>query len=256
MYYTEEEARKLIIKAGLMLTKEKLIARTWGNISARISDDEFIITPSGKAYTSLNETDLVKVKISDLTYVGNIKPSSEKGIHASSYTLRADVNFVVHTHQNFATAISIEGNHPFAPTAKYGLPGTKKLRKNVNDVILKNKEASCFLLERHGALILGTSLDDCFEKANKLEELSKEVYELNHHEISNSKMKPYLDDYAQMFGKRTNPVEDDNEAIELIKYKNSLASSFASKSKPMALFDVWLQHFVYKKKYSKLKDKK
>lgn len=256
MYYTEDEARQLILKAGLKLIEEKLIARTWGNISARISDDEFIITPSGKAYNDLLPNDLVKVKISDLSYEGNIKPSSEKGIHASSYALRSDVNFVIHTHQNYATAISIEGEHAFAPTAKYGLPGTKKLRKNVYDVILKNNESSCFLLERHGALILGSSFEDCFDKARMLEAKAKEVFDNNHHEIDINNIKPYLDDYAQMFGKGSTAVEEDADAIELIKFKNSLAAMYANKAKPMKDFDIALQHFVYKKKYSKLKDKK
>ncbi|MFC2662155.1 MAG: class II aldolase/adducin family protein, partial [Eubacterium sp.] len=53
MSYTEEEARKLVIEAGHRLLEEGLTARTWGNISARISDSEFIITPSGMAYEDL-----------------------------------------------------------------------------------------------------------------------------------------------------------------------------------------------------------
>ena len=60
MSYTEEEARRLVVDAGIRLVKEGLTARTWGNISARISDSEFIITPSGMAYESLGPGDLVR----------------------------------------------------------------------------------------------------------------------------------------------------------------------------------------------------
>ena len=57
--YSESQARDLVIKAGFVLIEKKLIARTWGNISARISENEFIITPSGKAYETLSPDDLV-----------------------------------------------------------------------------------------------------------------------------------------------------------------------------------------------------
>ena len=108
MYYSETEARKIVIEAGLKLVEKKLIARTWGNISARISSDEFIITPSGRAYDSLSPSDLVKVRIKDCSYSGNIKPSSEKGVHAAAYSLRSHVGFIIHTHQYYASAVAAE----------------------------------------------------------------------------------------------------------------------------------------------------
>ena len=75
MYYSENEARRLVIEAGHKLLENKLIARTWGNISARTGKDEFIITPSGRAYDTLTPDDLVKVKVADCSYTGSIKPS-------------------------------------------------------------------------------------------------------------------------------------------------------------------------------------
>ena len=38
MAYSREEAAELIIKAGYALVEKGLIARTWGNISARIQN--------------------------------------------------------------------------------------------------------------------------------------------------------------------------------------------------------------------------
>ena len=35
MAYTEQEARKLVVEAGRRLLERGLVARTWGNISAR-----------------------------------------------------------------------------------------------------------------------------------------------------------------------------------------------------------------------------
>ena len=85
MVYTEEEARRIIVQAGHRLVKKGLTARTWGNISARISDTHFAITPSGRAYETLQPEDIVVVKIEDCSWEGDQKPSSEKGIHADVY---------------------------------------------------------------------------------------------------------------------------------------------------------------------------
>jgi len=184
--YTEKEARELVIKAGLELVEKKLIARTWGNISARISDTEFVITPSGRAYDSLTVDDLVKINIRDLTYDGDIKPSSEKGIHAACYRIRSNCNFVIHTHQFFATAVAAAGEDTeFAPCAEYGLPGTDKLKNRTEKCIQENPNARMFLLARHGVLLLGNNYDDAFELADELEEKAEAQFctRVPHHDI-------------------------------------------------------------------------
>lgn len=175
--YSEKEARDLVIEAGHRLLKYQLIARTWGNISARISDTEFIITPSGRAYDTLKPEELVKVNMETLKHEGNIKPSSEKGIHARAYILRKDVNFVIHTHQYYASAVGAEGKDlPFAPCAGYGLPGTGKLKEAVSKCIAEHPANKAFLMEKHGALCLGTSFEDAFDVAEDLERKSNELF--------------------------------------------------------------------------------
>ena len=276
MYYDEKTARELVLEAGRKLIEKKLIARTWGNISARISEDEFIITPSGRAYDTLAASDLVKVRIGDLSVAGEGKPSSEKGIHAVAYLLRGECAFIIHTHQFYASAVCAEGEDTaFAPCAKYGLPGTKKLMKNVKASIAANKSADCFLLEKHGALILGGSFDDAFEKAGKLEEVCRELFvsrigNITEDEIipefakSQRALRAYIDDFAQLVGLKASieaaklilPESDDCEAAEMVALKNCAAALYVKRAKPLGCFDVLLQRAVYRMKYSKLKDKK
>lgn len=107
MAYDVEEAKKLVVEAGKKLLETGLIARTWGNVSARISDTQFVITPSGRAYDTLTPEEVVVVNIDDCSHEGDIKPSSEKGIHADAYKHHPLVNFVIHTHQKAATIVSI-----------------------------------------------------------------------------------------------------------------------------------------------------
>ncbi|MCQ2753310.1 MAG: class II aldolase/adducin family protein [Bacilli bacterium] len=254
--YTITEAKDLIIKAGLALVEKKLVARTWGNISARISDEEFVITPSGIPYDQVNRDNLVVVKIADCSYEGNVKPSGEKKVHAAIYQNRPDVNFILHTHQNYATAVSVdEIDKPFAPVARYALPSTKKLVKNIVEVLKRSPATNVLLMARHGAIAFDRDYESAFNDALKLENYAQRLYEeVAEVKSAHDESLPYLDDYAQMFGHGSEAVEEDIEAVKLIKLKNTLAARYQSVLRPMRWLDVTLQHFIYKKKYSKLKD--
>lgn len=179
-----QQARKEVIQAGKQLIKAGLIARTWGNVSARINESQFVITPSGRAYETLTPAEIVTVNIADGSYRGEIKPSSEKGIHAAVYRQRPEINFIIHTHQVHASVVSalhrdIGEIDPAAaaatgsrriPCASYGLPGSKKLRKGVV-AALSRSEGKAFLMANHGALCLGANRDEAFKVAAELEQI-------------------------------------------------------------------------------------
>ena len=261
-FYPEEEARALVIKAGLELQKKQLVSRTWGNVSARISCSRFVITPSGRAYDDLRPEDLVVVNIEDCTYDGEIKPSSEKKIHAAAYALREDISFIIHTHQFYASAVGAEGEDlPFAPCAGYGLPGTGKLRKRVAEAISENPAANAFLMKRHGALCLGKSYEDAFRIAEELEEKCREVFEnrvgpwrperkkpdfaadflkldypfsagsselcsevfSRRFSVSGKTLSPYLDDFAQIVGRNARCCPPSKLALRWALYERNAA---------------------------------
>ncbi len=177
---TEREAKESVVKAGIRLVESGLIARTWGNVSCRISSGYFVITPSGRDYLSLTAEDIVTVAISDLSYQGDIKPSGEKAVHAEVYSQFPEVNFVIHTHQEEASIISTFGldyinsdlNLPLIGDkiicASYGLPGTKKLRKGVADA-LRHTKGNAIIMKCHGALCFGANEEEAFLAASNLE---------------------------------------------------------------------------------------
>ena len=184
------EARELVVLAGKQLIKEGLIARTWGNVSCRAGDTQFLITPSGRAYDTLTADDIVLVNIEDCSYAGDLKPSSEKGIHAEVYKQRPEINFVIHTHQTNASVLSplkrdIKLTDSESITllggkiicAGYGLPGTKKLKKEVAAALAKS-DGKAFLMAYHGALCLGKDYNEAFRVASELEKVcEKHVFE-------------------------------------------------------------------------------
>lgn len=175
-----QKAKEKIIAAGRKLIEKGLIARTWGNISCRVNNYQFVITPSGKAYETLTLDDIVLINIEDLSYDGDVKPSSEKGIHAEVYKHHPDINFIIHTHQINASIVSTLGvdNIPLTPKysiigssipiAKYALPGTKKLRKNISHK-LRTYDSKAIIMAKHGAVCFGKDLEEAFIIANELE---------------------------------------------------------------------------------------
>lgn len=215
MGYSVEEAKKLVIEAGLKLQSEGLIVRTWGNISARISDKQFVITPSGRSYDSLTPDDIVVVNIKNCEYEGNIKPSSECGAHADVYKLRPEVNFVVHTHQTYASVLSIIGEDveltedekkflgEMIPCAEYGMSSSEPLRKQIRRCLRRAKRCNSMLLRNHGVLCMGTDFDNAFEISSVMEQICKYKYE--------ECVKSFVAEAAEL------PEDDGEETVEAME---------------------------------------
>ena len=191
MAYSRQDAAGKVLAACRKLVSSGLIARTWGNVSARLDADSFLITPSGRAYESLTPEDLVPVSLETLKPLSEGRPSSEKGMHAVLYRQRPDVNFIVHTHQNYASALSILGQdlsiaavrpalEPIlgqtVPTAAYGLSSTKTLAENVGAAAQAVPACRAVLMQNHGAVCFAEEDAAAFAVAEALEEASAEQY--------------------------------------------------------------------------------
>jgi len=202
---TIADAKNTVVLAGKKLVEAGLIARTWGNVSCRISESHFVITPSGRDYLSLTPEDIVEVAISDCSYTGDVKPSSEKGVHALVYKLHPEMNFVIHTHQDNASAISaapvdsIKVSEESFPSlhgevlcAAYGLPGTKKLRRNVEKALISSK-GNAVIMKNHGALCFGPDYEEAFKTSHELEMACELVIKEQFYSISNQSCADMID---------------------------------------------------------------
>jgi L-fuculose-phosphate aldolase len=175
-----ELAKQTVVNAGLKLVESGLIARTWGNVSCRFDKDAFVITPSGRPYETLKPEEIVLCKVEDGSYEGAIKPSSEKKLHALIYQMYPDINFVIHTHQKYASVLSASGlksipikGYPLlgdeVRIAEYGLPGTAKLRKGVEQAI-RGSSSHAVIMAHHGAVCFGKDYEETFTCAKLLED--------------------------------------------------------------------------------------
>jgi L-fuculose-phosphate aldolase len=174
-----QQAKEMVCAAGLQLLKEGLVARTWGNVSVKVSDTQMVITPSGRKYDDLTPEDMVLVDIYTLKYEG-IKPSSELKLHCQVYKTRPHVGSVIHTHQMFASIVAaaqrdvevILPEHQeilggkIIEAAPYALPNTKKITVDTANAIGTTNAA---LMSNHGVVCIGKNLEDAFLVARTLE---------------------------------------------------------------------------------------
>ena len=178
-----KDMRIEIIKYAKLLNSKNLSALRSGNISVRYKDG-FLITPSGKKYSTLKNKDIVFVSNKGKFDKKDGIPSSEWRFHQDIYISKKDAKAIVHAHSNWATAISTHGKSIPAfhymvamaggndiKCAKYATYGTRELSKNILKT-LKNRSAC--LIGNHGQIAFGKNLSKAFELAEEVENLSSQ----------------------------------------------------------------------------------
>ena len=170
-----------IIKFSKLLNSRKLSALRSGNISVRFKKG-FLITPSGKKYSSLKNKDIVYVSLNGKFDKKLGIPSSEWKFHQDIYINKEEANAIVHSHSTNATALSVHkksipafhymvalagGND--IKCANYATYGTRKLSVNILKA-LKNRKAC--LISNHGQIAYDYNLSKAFELAEEVENLS------------------------------------------------------------------------------------
>jgi len=178
---SEYEIKKQICDIGKRIYNRGMVAANDGNISAKISDNEFLCTPTGVSKGFMTPEYICKVDANGkvLQANGKFKPSSEIKMHMRVYKERPDVQAVVHAHPVYATSFAIAGiplTQPImpeavialgcVPIAEYGTPSTEEIPDAVSKYL---QYYDAVLLENHGALAYSDSLLAAYHKMESLE---------------------------------------------------------------------------------------
>jgi len=100
-----EDLKKEVLDANLLLKEGGLVIFTWGNVSAiDRQSGQVVIKPSGVPYETMKLEDLVIVDLDGNPFEGQNRPSSDLATHLELYKQFADCDAVVHTHSRMATA--------------------------------------------------------------------------------------------------------------------------------------------------------
>ncbi len=182
----ESHARDEICRVGASLFQRGLTFGSTGNISVRLSEGDFLMTPTN---VSLGALDPAKLSRFDVTgrFVDGDPSTKEAFLHFGMYGQRPDARAVVHLHSTHSVAVSILADVDPAdvlppltayfvmrvgrlPLVPYFPPGDEALAKAVEKLAGRHHAV---LLANHGPVVAGSSLANAQFATEELEETAK-----------------------------------------------------------------------------------
>ena len=182
----EAKLREQICTIGRSIFDRGLTSGSTGNISARLDDGTWLMTPTNASLGRLDPA-----RISRLDANGNLlsgdPPSKEIPLHSAMYDERTSAGAIVHLHSTHSVAVSMLpevdpdnvlppltayycmrcGRVPLLP---YFIPGDPALGDAIRGVAGK---ASTVLLANHGPVVAGKDLEAATNAVEELEETAK-----------------------------------------------------------------------------------
>ncbi|MFZ2088605.1 MAG: class II aldolase/adducin family protein [Desulfobaccales bacterium] len=174
----EQALKQEMVIVCRMMHQKDLIAALDGNVSVKCGE-HLLTTPSGVNKGFLRMDQIITVDWEGRVVRGEGQPTSELAMHLAVYRRRSGVKAVIHAHPPLVTAFSIAGvsledfilpevvmSLGVVPTAAYATPTTSEVPESIQGLI---ERYDALILERHGALTVGSDLMDAYNKMEKLE---------------------------------------------------------------------------------------
>ena len=178
-----EEQKKQILDAALEIKANRLISLSGGNVSMRVGENRYLVTPSGMRYETMTPDDICLIDENCNLIEGIRKPSSDSSALVYMFQHMPHINAIIHTHQPWATAAGfavdelpefqvtiIDACHnpvkvaPFTPSSAIGMG------------ILATEYAGdslAVILKHHGVVAFGADMEEALYSAVYLEESAK-----------------------------------------------------------------------------------
>ncbi|PKO13282.1 MAG: L-ribulose-5-phosphate 4-epimerase [Chloroflexi bacterium HGW-Chloroflexi-10] len=182
-----EPLRKEVCNLNQALPKNNLVVWTMGNVSARDPQTNLVvIKPSGLVFEELTPENMVVVDMEANIIEGNLKYSSDTKTHLTIYKHRSDINGIVHTHSNYATAFAAAGKPIPAnlteicdefggpiPVGGFCLIGNEAIGEEVVRSIGNSKG---ILMQNHGVFTIGETAKAAVKAAVMVENAAKTTF--------------------------------------------------------------------------------
>ncbi len=188
-YISEAQIRKQICDYGQKMYDKGFVAANDGNISAKISDEIIIVTPTGVSKGGMTPDSLIKMSLDGKVLGGRGKPSSEVKMHIEVYRQDPAIMGVCHAHPPVSTAFAVARrplDRPIlseaiytlgvVPVAEYATPGTVEVPQSISPYV---KGYNAVLLANHGLLTWGNNLEQAFFRMESAEHYANILYHLD-----------------------------------------------------------------------------
>ena len=178
-----EKEKKQVLDAALEIRRCSLVSLSGGNISMRVGEDRYLVTPSGMIYEQMVPEDVCLIDGTCRVVEGNRKPSSDSSALVYLFEHMPKVQAVIHTHQPWATAAGFAADEipdflvtimdacrnpvsvaPFTPSSAVGMG--KLAVEYAGDSL-------AVILKHHGVITWGGDLQEALYAAVYLEEAAK-----------------------------------------------------------------------------------
>lgn len=175
----DRKLKEEICEIGRRVYSKGFAAANDGNISIRVGENEVLCSPTMICKGFMTPDDICAVDLAGNQIAGKRKRTSEILLHLEIMKHREDVKAVVHCHPPHATAFAVAREPipqcvlpeievfmheiPFAP---YETPGTQKFAETVVPFL---KGTNTIILNNHGTVSFGKSLEDAFWKTEILD---------------------------------------------------------------------------------------
>src|SRR3978361_1219761 len=170
---TETKVREEICRLGRSLFERGLTPGSSGNISVKLDDCGWLVTPTNASLGSLDPARLSRLGADGKLLTGDA-PTKEVPLHTALYQTRNAARAVVHLHSTHSVALSmlpeIDPRAALPPMTPYYLPGDPAVAEAIKG--LAGKYASV-LLANHGPVVSGESLETAVFAIEELEETAK-----------------------------------------------------------------------------------
>ena len=180
----EPELRQHLVEICHRLYRQGYIAAGDGNVSAKLDDGErVLVTPTGFHKGFIKEDDLVICDLHGKLLKGKHKPSSEFLMHELVYAERPEMGAVVHAHPPITVGLALAGVSlaqcilsetclvlGSILTAPYSTPTTHEVPDVLRPFV---RQTNAVVLDRHGALTYGRTLDEAYNRHEAMEHAAK-----------------------------------------------------------------------------------
>lgn len=212
---SEFELRKQMVSMAHSMFMRGYSSGGSGNLSCRLPDGGFLVTPTNSSFGSLDVDTLSKLDEAG-EWISGDKPSKESIMHLAFYRQRPDIGGVVHLHSPSLTALSCLSEldpqdclppiTPYyvmrigkLPLIPYYRPGHSGL---ADEVAALAPTHNAMLLANHGPVIGGKDLRDAVFNAEELEDTARLWFTLRPYNISTLN-EEQVNELKQVYGPKT-----------------------------------------------------
>ncbi|WP_110953560.1 class II aldolase/adducin family protein [Anaerosinus massiliensis] len=178
-----EKEKQKMIETGIKIDRYGLIALSGGNVSWRMTTGEILVTPSGMIYEDLVKEDILVVNIDGMILEGTRKPSVDTVALRYIYKHMPNVNAIIHTHQPYATAVSLIADELpcVLTTLANSVRGSVKVcpfssaasEQMGIEMVANIEDKLAVILKNHGVIAVGADLKQALCACVYLEEAAK-----------------------------------------------------------------------------------